>query len=198
MDDLEVWARMGTAQLRALVIPPRHCRHCGVELEARPGPGRPLIWRETHRTAIGRRPAGRVCAGCGASLDGRRRQAVVCGERCRSRIRRQTPGVNGWAPRSPTGATGRPGGTMRGAVASESGLPWPGALPALAIRIAVPSPRVDAPYLACIRVSPPFPVYVASPSTTYVSTGPALATSGGSVHRPARSQTVPSGALSAE
>ena len=45
MDDLEAVARMGTAQLRAaLVIPPRQCRHCGVELADRPGPGRPLVW----------------------------------------------------------------------------------------------------------------------------------------------------------
>ena len=91
MDDLEAVARIGTAQLRAaLVIPRRFCRQCGVELEAGPGPGRPPVWCEAHRTAIVRRPTGRVCAGCGASLDGRRRQAVVCGERCRSRIRRQT------------------------------------------------------------------------------------------------------------
>ena len=109
MDDLEAVARMGTAQLRALVTPPRHCRPCGVELEDRPGPGRPLVWCEAHRTAIGRRPTGRVCAGCGVSLDGRRRQTIV--------VRRalplphqapDAPGVNGWAPRSPTGATGRP------------------------------------------------------------------------------------------
>ena len=88
MDDLEAVARMGTAQLRALVIPPRHCRACGVELEDRPGRGRQPVWCEAHRTAIGRRPAGRVCPGCGVPLDGRRRQAIVCGERCRSRIRR--------------------------------------------------------------------------------------------------------------
>ena len=92
MDELEAVARMGTAQLRALVIPPRQCRGCGVELAARPGRGRPLVWCEAHRTAIGRRPAGRVCGGCGVSLDGRRRQAMVCGERCRSRIRRATVG----------------------------------------------------------------------------------------------------------
>ena len=90
MDELEAVARMGTAQLRALVTPPRRCRGCGVELEARPGRGRPLVWCEAHRTAIGRRPTGRVCPGCGVSLDGRRRQAVACCERCRSRIRRQT------------------------------------------------------------------------------------------------------------
>jgi len=49
-------------------------------------------WTSAWRTATSRRPAlsGRVCAGCGVSLDGRRRQAVVCGERCRSRFRRQT------------------------------------------------------------------------------------------------------------
>jgi hypothetical protein len=90
MDDLEALARMNTARLRALVVSPRHCRHCGIELEARPGPGRSLVWCEAHRTAIGRRPPDRVCPGSGASLDGRRRQAVVCGERCRSRNRRQT------------------------------------------------------------------------------------------------------------
>ena len=90
MDDLEAVARMGTAQLRAaLVIPPRQFRHCGVELADRPGPGRPLVWCELHRTAVGRRPDGRVCAGCGVSLEGRRRQTIVCGERCRSRVRRQ-------------------------------------------------------------------------------------------------------------
>jgi hypothetical protein len=88
MDELEAVARMGMAQLWALVIPPRQCRHCGIELEARPGRGRPLVWCEAHRTAIGRRPVGRVCAGCGVSLDGRRRQAIVCGERCASRLRR--------------------------------------------------------------------------------------------------------------
>jgi hypothetical protein len=91
MDDLEAVARMGTAQLRAaVVIPRRSCRHCGVELEDRPGAGRPAAWCEAHRTAAGRRPVGRVCAGCGVSFDGRRRQAMVCGERCRSRVRRQT------------------------------------------------------------------------------------------------------------
>jgi hypothetical protein len=90
MDDLEALARMGMAQLRAaLVIPHRHCSACGVKLEARLGPGRPLVWCETHLTAIGRRPGGRVCAGCGVPLDGRRRQAMVCGERRRSRVRRQ-------------------------------------------------------------------------------------------------------------
>ncbi len=89
MDDLEALARMGTAQLRALVTPPRRCRHCGVELADRPGRGRPLVWCETHRTVTGRRLAGRVCAGCGASLDGRRRQAIVCDERCRARSRRR-------------------------------------------------------------------------------------------------------------
>jgi hypothetical protein len=36
MDDLEAVARMGTAQLRVMVIPRRHCRVCGVELEAAP------------------------------------------------------------------------------------------------------------------------------------------------------------------
>ena len=51
MDDLEAPARMGTAQLRALVAPRRQCRRCGVELEARPGRGRPLVWREGHRSA---------------------------------------------------------------------------------------------------------------------------------------------------
>jgi hypothetical protein len=90
MDGLEAVARMGTAELRVLVIPRRQCRACGVELDVRPGLGRPPVWCEAHSTAIGRRPAGRVCAGCGVSLDGRRRQAVVCGERCRSRLRRQT------------------------------------------------------------------------------------------------------------
>ena len=92
MDDLEAVARMATAQLRAaLVIPRRYCRARGVELEARRGPGRPLAWCEAHRTAIGRRPTGRVCDGCGVSLAGRRRQTVVCGERCRSRLRRARP-----------------------------------------------------------------------------------------------------------
>ena len=81
MDELEAVARMGTAQLRALVIPPRRCRHCGVELADRPGRGRPLVWCEAHRTAVSRRPSGRVCLGCGVSLDGRRRQTIVCGER---------------------------------------------------------------------------------------------------------------------
>jgi hypothetical protein len=90
MDDLEALARMGTARLRALVVPPRRCRGCGVELEDRAGRGRPLVWCEIHLTASGRRPTGCVCAGCGVSLDGRRRQTVVCGERCRSRLRRQT------------------------------------------------------------------------------------------------------------
>ena len=89
MDDLEAVARLATAQLRALVTPPRHCRHCGVELEDRPSPGRPLVWCEAHRTAIGRRPSGRVCPGCGVSLDGRRRQTIACSERCRSRLRRR-------------------------------------------------------------------------------------------------------------
>ena len=80
---LEAMAHVGTAQLgRLLVIPRRHCRHCGVELEDRPGPGRPPVWCEAHRTAIGRRPARHICAGCGVPLDGRRRQAVVCGSRC--------------------------------------------------------------------------------------------------------------------
>ena len=42
MDDLEAVARMGTARLRSLVTRPRHgCRGCGVELEDRPGRGRP-------------------------------------------------------------------------------------------------------------------------------------------------------------
>ena len=72
IDDLEALARIGTAQLRALVIAPRQSRACGVELEARPGRGRPLVWCEAHRTAIGRRLVGRVCPGCGVSLDGRR------------------------------------------------------------------------------------------------------------------------------
>jgi hypothetical protein len=90
MDDLEALARMGTARLRALLTSPRRCRACGVELEDRPGPGRPLVWCEAHRTAVGRRPVGRACAGCGNSLDGRRRQAIVCGARCRSRDRRET------------------------------------------------------------------------------------------------------------
>ena len=89
MDDLKTLARMGTARLRGLVIPPRRCRACGVEREDRSGRGRPPVWCEIHRTAIGRRPAGRVCADCGVSLDGRRRQAMVCGERCRSRFRRE-------------------------------------------------------------------------------------------------------------
>jgi hypothetical protein len=89
MDELVSVARMGTARLRALVIPPRQCRACGVELGDRPGRGRLLVWCEAHRTAIDRRPAGRVCAACGVSIDGRRPQAVVCSERCRSRIRRQ-------------------------------------------------------------------------------------------------------------
>jgi hypothetical protein len=89
MDDLGAVARMGTARLRALVIPPRQCRGCGVELETRPGRGRLLVWCEAHRTAIGRRPVGRICPGCGIPLDGRRRQTVVCCERCRSRNRRQ-------------------------------------------------------------------------------------------------------------
>ncbi len=44
MDDLEAMARMGTAQLQALVTPRRRCHGCGVELEARPGRGRPLVW----------------------------------------------------------------------------------------------------------------------------------------------------------
>ena len=62
MDDLEAVARMATAQLRAtLFIPCRSCRQCGVELAARPGAGRPSVWSEAHRTAIGRRPTGRVC-----------------------------------------------------------------------------------------------------------------------------------------
>ena len=95
MDDLEVVARMGTAQLRALVAPRRRCRECGVELEAHPGRGRPPEWCEIHRSAVGRsavgrRPAGRVCQGCGVLRDGRRPQTIVCGERCRSRIRRRT------------------------------------------------------------------------------------------------------------
>ena len=84
MDDLEAMARMATAQLRALVTPPRHCRHCGVELKDRPGPGRPAVWCEAHRTAIGRRPRRRVCVGCGVSLDGRRRQT---GSRGRGLVR---------------------------------------------------------------------------------------------------------------
>ncbi len=54
MDDLEALARMATAHLRALVIPPRRCRHCGVDLEDRPGPGRPPVWCQAHRTAVGR------------------------------------------------------------------------------------------------------------------------------------------------
>ena len=87
MDELGAVARMGTARLRALVIPPRRCRACGVELEDRPGRGRPRVWCDAHRTAIGRRPPDRVCAGCGVSLDGRRRQAIVCGERCASRAK---------------------------------------------------------------------------------------------------------------
>ncbi|MGD8487370.1 MAG: hypothetical protein PVH07_12105 [Chloroflexota bacterium] len=92
-------ARMATAQLRGLVTPPRHCRQCGVELEDRPGRGRPVVWCEAHRTAIGRRPAGRVCGGCGVSLDGRRRQTIVCGERYRSRLRRRrTPPPTRSAP----------------------------------------------------------------------------------------------------
>ena len=90
MDELEALARMGTAQLRALVVPRRHCRACGVELEALSGPGRPAVWCAAHRGAIGRRPTGGVCPGCGVSLDGRRRQTIVCGDRFRSRVRRQT------------------------------------------------------------------------------------------------------------
>jgi hypothetical protein len=46
MDDLEAVARMGTAQLRALLIPPHQCRECGIELEVGPGRGRPLVWCE--------------------------------------------------------------------------------------------------------------------------------------------------------
>lgn len=88
MSDLEGAARVATARLRALVIPRRQCRQCGVELEARPGRGRPMVWCEAHGTATGRRPAGRVCEGCGDGLDGRRRQAMVCGSRCASRLRR--------------------------------------------------------------------------------------------------------------
>ena len=58
------------------------CLHCGGRLPAMPGPGRPRAWCDAHHP---RRPAaaGRACAGCGASLDGRRRQTIVCGERCR-------------------------------------------------------------------------------------------------------------------
>ena len=69
MDDLEVMARMATAQLRALFTPPRHSRHSGIELEDRPGPGRSAVWCEAHRTASGRRLIGRLCAGYGRSLE---------------------------------------------------------------------------------------------------------------------------------
>jgi hypothetical protein len=79
--DIEAW-------WEALIGPDR-CQRCNVELPPMPGPGRPRVWCDEHHP---RRPApaGRVCVGCGASLDGRRRQTVVCSERCRSRIRRRT------------------------------------------------------------------------------------------------------------
>ena len=82
--------------------PPRRCR-CLVGGPHRPG-SLPALWCRAATDAwpwqatrlVRRAPSpaagaqsGRVCAGCGVSLDGRRRQAIVCGERCRSRIRRR-------------------------------------------------------------------------------------------------------------
>lgn len=77
------------ATLRSLVIPPRRCRACGAQLPDHVGPGRPRVWCDEHSTAVGRRPAGRVCLVCGACLDGRRRQTIVCRPRCASRLKRQ-------------------------------------------------------------------------------------------------------------
>ena len=91
LDDAQLEARLFVPVSARPPVELRHCRARGVELEARRGPGRPLAWCEAHRTAIGRRPTGRVCDGCGVSLAGRRRQTVVCGERCRSRLRRARP-----------------------------------------------------------------------------------------------------------
>jgi hypothetical protein len=77
--DIDAW-------WEALVGPDR-CKGCGVELPPMPGPGRPRVWCDEHhpRRQV---PQGRFCPGCGVSLDGRRRQAIVCGERYRSRRQR--------------------------------------------------------------------------------------------------------------
>ncbi|HSW41048.1 MAG TPA: HNH endonuclease [Patescibacteria group bacterium] len=88
-DELKAMATVGTAALRSILAPPRHCRACGAELPYLGGPGRPRQWCDAHHSRVPTRQGStRRCLDCSERFGPPRRGPWA--ERCsRCRMRRK-------------------------------------------------------------------------------------------------------------